>query len=165
MIKQKLRIIANRNVPLSIHNFVKLSHSGFTQDWYIVDNTENITVDTQEYMAVDFGIKLGSKASGEGATIGISNIDKLISQEIYKALEVNPNENIILEVFRATCEVNGGITTTKIQTENSIWQLFNPTITREIVSGTIGKRNSLDVNAGSKTFNQEDFSNIYLRSG
>ena len=144
------------------YDLIKLSHSGFTQDYYLVNNNENVEYEGNEYLAFPFGIVKGSKTEIAGANIVFSNVSREIGVQLQKAIESASSESIICEHKQVTLELfNGDIIVGAVS--NAVeFELLSPIVTNQDIQAGLIIRYSLDYNYSKRTLNTNDFPNINI---
>ncbi len=143
------------------YDIIKISHSGFSQDWYFINNSEDLEYNGNIYLSFPFALTSSGQKEQLGASVVLSNIDNRIAKELSNAVSF-PNENIRLEHTRITLEVFGNKLTAGETGITGSYEVISPSITKEAVTFLLNVRNSLSINSGSLTFNSTNFPNLYL---
>lgn len=133
----------------------KLSHSKFTKDYYVINDTVPLKVQWITFEPFPFDLILPSQTEQQGTQIVFSNINNIVANEIKKT--VNSNENIIIQLFIANIESE----TVEIFDKGE-FEVYTPTITNESVTGNINLRHSFNINCGSIRYNRQLFPNLFL---
>lgn len=134
---------------------VEISHSELPQTYYLINNTVDVTIDSQVYQAYPFDVILPSQTEQSGTKITLSNVNNTISNEL--AAIVNSNESVIITIYIANIENNANEKINK-----GIFELTEIAVTNEVVTGTINIKNCLDINLGSIRYNKQNFPNLFL---
>lgn len=144
-----------------IYDLIKLSQSGFSKDYYLVNNSDSIEYGGNTYEPYPFRITPNSRKDQTGASLVLANLVTEIHQELENALDY-PNENIILEWQQVSIERSRGRLITGDIKSSETFRLISPKATKEAITCGLDIKNSLNINFGRQTFNSNDFPNIYL---
>lgn len=133
--------------PRGIFDIIILSHSSFESTYRLINDTKGIVIEGEEYSAFPFAITLTPKGEITGASITFSNIDRLIAEEVTKAMQVAPDESISCEHWNIIVERDSGdYYETSYQGR---FELVTPEITKESISAGLMLRSGLPYNASS----------------
>ena len=157
-----LKSISSLKLARGHYDLIKLSHSGFSQDFYLINNTEGITYDSQDWQPFPFSIVLESRRDLQGASIAFVNITREIETQLEKALS-SANEDIICEHTQITLERDGGNLVVGLVSDTRTLNLAGIKVTRESVFGGLPIRNSLIFGLSKYRFgNNNLFRNINI---
>ena len=132
---------------------IEITHSSFTEPFYLTNNREEITANNKTYQPYPFDVILPSQTEQDGTQIVLSNVNNLISNEIAKI--GNSNENMILKLYVASVESSSVDTSFKGE-----FEINTPTMNNQAVTANINIRNCLDINIGSIRYNKTNFPNL-----
>jgi hypothetical protein len=156
-----LKSIASLNLARGHYDLIKLSHAGFDEDYYLVNNTQPVEYDSQTWIPFPFGIVLEAKKDLTGASLVLGNVTRQIEVQLQKALSF-PNESIVCEHIQITLERDGANLVVGLVSEERELELISPRVTKESITAGLVIRNSLPFNASKRTFNKNDFPNIAI---
>lgn len=145
----------SRYLGRNIKFIIELSHSAWEQEYYLINDTEPLTLDDKTYEPFPFDITMPSQTEKQGTQIVISNVQNLVANLINQT--VQSNENIVLQLYLVNRE-----STTAEKYDKGQFEIFNPTITNEMITATLNLRHSFDINCGSIRYNRQLFPNLYL---
>lgn len=134
---------------------IELSHSSWSQEYYLINNTKKLELDGKTYEPYPFDIVLPSQTEQQGTQIVLLNVHNLAANLVRET--VNSNENIKMVLYIANIESDIAEKFNK-----GGFEIFNPRITSETVSANINLRHSFDVNCGSMRYNRQLFPNLFL---
>jgi hypothetical protein len=156
-----LKSIGSLNLARGHYDLIKVSHVGFSKDFFLVNNTQPIEYDGDEYLQYPFAVVLESKKDFGGASLVFSNISRQIQQELELALSA-PNEPIVCEHTQVTLERSGANLVVGATGISATYELVQPTVSRESIICGLLIRNSFTFNASKGRFNVNDFPNINI---
>lgn len=162
MRKTTAQSITNVKLPVGIFNLIKLSHKGFTQDFYLIDNTKELEYEGNTYLPYPFAVQVNSKKDLSGASLSLYNADRRIEEQLEYALEY-AEEDIICEHRRVAVEMTQEYELrTGSVTDAVSYVVTAPEVDREAVICGLVLKNCLPYNYGGGTYNSVDFPNIYI---
>ena len=153
-----IKSAASRYLGRGIYQAVELRHSGFSQDWLLINGTKGITIDGVTYEAFPFALTLSPQGDNAGASLQLANVDRRITEELSAALT---NESIIVDIYIVHIEKKGTIIEGE-RYHKGQFEVINAEVTQDAVSLGVALRSSVGYNASSLRFNKNDFGNIYL---
>lgn len=145
----------SRYLGRNIKFIIELSHSAWEQEYCLINDTEPLTLDDKTYEPFPFDITMPSQTEKQGTQIVISNVQNLVANLINQT--VQSNENIVLQLYLVNRE-----SATAEKYDKGQFEIFNPTITNEMITATLNLRHSFDINCGSIRYNRQLFPNLYL---
>ena len=134
---------------------IELSHSSWSETYYLCNNTEAVTIDGHIYQPFPFDIVMPSQTEQQGTQIVISNIQNLAANLIQQT--VNSNKNIVMQLYICNVETEAAE-----KFDKGEFEIFNPQITNEAIQANINLRHSFDINCGSMRYNRQLFPNLFL---
>lgn len=134
---------------------IELSHSSWTETYYLTNNNTQIILDGNTYLPYPFDLVLPSQTEQQGTQIVLSNIQNLAANLINNT--VSSNENIKLQLYIVNVE-----TETAEKFDKGSFEIFNPQITNESISANLNLRQSFNINCGSMRYNRQLFPNLFL---
>ena len=145
----------SRYLGRNVNFLIELSHSAWDNTYYLINDTQTLTLDNVKYVPFPFDLTMPSQTEKQGTQIIISNVSPIFAELIGQT--VGTNENIILQLYLVNREENAAEKYNKGQ-----FEIFNPTITNETITATLNLRHSFDYNCGSIRYNRQLFPNLYL---
>lgn len=134
---------------------IELSHSTWDENYYLTNDTKEITIDGKTYQPFPFDITLPSQTEQQGTQIIISNVQNIAANLVKQTIE--SNENIVLQLYIVNREEEISQKFNKGE-----FEIFNPEITNEGIQATVNLRHSFDINCGSMRYNRQLFPNLFL---
>lgn len=140
---------------------VKFTHSQFTEDIHVINNTEDVTFEGNVYEVLPFVFNPESRGEKGAGNLTISNISQELLDPILEAQQ-KPNEEIgahiyLLNVNRDTDTGEFIITSTDF----GEYVLNLAELSKEVISATVFLRSSLGYNQGKLRFTPQQFPNLY----
>lgn len=157
-----LKSVASLNEARGHYDLIKLSHSSWSKDYYLINNTEAITYNGQEYLSFPFAITITPKGELSGASISFLNVDRQIAELLNTAVSTDANESIEMVHKRVTIENDAGDLTVGNEQEQGTFELQSPTVDKESITAGLGFKVSLPYNVGSLTYSKNLFPNLSL---
>lgn len=145
----------SRYLGRNVNFLIKLSHSSWDKDYYLINDTQSLELDGIIYEPYPFDITMPSQTEQQGSQIVFSNVQSLASNLIRQT--VLSNENIVMELYLVNRELEAAE-----KYDKGIFEIFAPQITNEAVSANINIRHSFNINCGSIRYNKQLFPNLYL---
>lgn len=134
---------------------VELSHSLFTETYYLINDTQEATYNGHTFQPYPFNVIIPAQTEQDGTQIVLSNIQNLISSPISKI--VTSNENIMIKLYCVSIETNVNEFDFKGE-----YEIISAVCTNDSVTGQITIRNCLDINIGKFRYNKTNFPNLQL---
>lgn len=145
----------SRYLGRNVNLLIEVSHSAWTKNYNLINDTQPLTLDGVTYEPYAFDITLPSQTEQQGTQLLLSNINNIAANLVKQT--VGTNENIVLQLYIVNRELE-----TAEKFDKGEFEVFNPQITNEAISATINLRHSFDFNCGSIRYNKQLFPNLYL---
>lgn len=145
----------SRYLGRNVNFLIELSHSVWSQTYYLINDTKSLELDGITYEPYPFDLTMPSQTEQQGTQIILSNVQNVAGNLIKET--INTNENITMQLYLVNRELE-----TAEKYDKGLFEIFEPQITNEAISANINLRHSFNVNCGSIRYNKQLFPNLYL---
>ena len=157
------KAIKSNYLPQGFYTMIELSHSGFTQTHYLVNNTKEIVHNGNTFLPYPFVYKQRAQGEVSSSELALSNIDKTVVQEIRRAKDTAPNENIKIKLYLAQTEKQKDGTLLSDVVYKGQYNIISFSINKDATLATINLDLSLGYNLSTLRFgNVNIFKNLGL---
>lgn len=99
------KAITQRYLPAGIYTLLELSHSKFDKTYRLINNTESVEIDGEQFEPYPFNFKPKNQGDNSTNPLVLSNVVQTVVRELMKATE---NEDIVVRVWFAIIEKMDG---------------------------------------------------------
>lgn len=145
----------SRYLGRSVNFIIEISHSAWDNTYYLINDTQPLTLDGKTYEPYPFDLTMPSQTEQQGTQIVLSNIQNNVSNLINQT--ISSNENILMQLYIVNREMKAAE-----KYDKGEFEIFAPVITNDTITATINLRHSFDINCGSIRYNKQLFPNLYL---
>jgi len=148
----------SRKLGRSIKVLLQFEHSGLSQTFRLVDNTEAVEYNGNTFNPYPFKFVANSQGETQGARLVLSNVDRTLANEIRN---VTDNESIICSVWVAQIEKDGDTLNVDAHPAG-VFEVQGIVVKKDATSMVLNLRVSLEFNLSTVRYNPNLFPNLYI---